>query len=199
MKSHLYPIINCAIIALATVTFASAALHASEAADAALVDDFSDANRTSRGFDRIVLTDSSTGGQTTFTSSVSDGALSAEGEIAPPRGQPGWASMVLLLASDGSPVDLSQYEGIRLRVQVTKGMLSVSANSSEITNFDYHAAMVPGTPKGVEEIRIPFKDMKRAWSEQTALNPATIASISLVAVDFQKARFAYQIDEIGFY
>jgi hypothetical protein len=94
---------------------------------------------------------------------------------------------------------LSQYEGIRLRVRVQKGHLSISANSTEVDNFDYHAMTVPRTPDGFEEVRIPFRDMKRAWSEQTPLNRATIVSVSLVAVDFQKAGFAYDVEEVGFY
>jgi hypothetical protein len=67
--------------------------------------------------------------------------LNAKAKIVPPRGQPGWASEVLLLDPQGLPVDASQYEGIRLRVRIHKGALSVSANSTEVTNYDYHAAV----------------------------------------------------------
>jgi hypothetical protein len=78
-------------------------------------------------------------------------------------------------------------------------MLSLTANSTEIKNFDFHASLIPRKGDEFHEVRVPFGDMKRAWSEQTPLNPATIASISLVAVDLQKGAFAYDIDEIGFY
>ena len=74
--------------------------------------------------------------------SVEAGVLSARGQISPPRGQPGWASTVLLLDPQGLPRDASAYEGIRLLIRVNKGNLSVSANSSEITNYDFHAAVV---------------------------------------------------------
>jgi hypothetical protein len=165
----------------------------------AMLDDFSDVARTSAGLDRIVITDTTAGGASTLNPTFSDGVFTAEGEIGPPRGQPGWVSVILLLSSSGEPVDLSKYEGIRIRARVRKGMLSITANSAEITNYDYHSAAISRKRDEFQEVRIPFQDMKRAWSEQTPLNPATIVSVSLVAVDFQKGHFAYDVDEVGFY
>ncbi len=84
--------------------------------------------------------------------------------------------------------------------RVNKGNLSVSANSSEITNFDYHAAQVSRQSDGeFHEVRIPFSQMKRAWSEQTPLNTNTLTSLSLVAFDIQHGAFDFEIDEISFY
>ena len=165
----------------------------------ALLDDFSDPAHSSLGINRIVVTDTTAGGASTVRQSVVNGVFTAEGEIAPPRGQPGWVSVVLLLSPTGAPADLTKYTGIKVRVRVRQGYLSVTANSSEIKNFDYHAALLPKKPGELQEVRIAFRDMKRSWSEQTPLNPATIASINLVAVDFQKGTFAYDVDEIGFY
>lgn len=186
-----------ALLGLASFALAPCFAHAANAS--ALLDDFSDPVRTSRGFDRITVDDASVGGGSRLAQSFKDGVLSAEAEIAPARGQPGWVSLVLLLNADGKPADLSDYQGIRLRVRVREGMLSVSANSTDVTNYDYHAALVP--PKGdtIREVRIAFDDMKRAWSEQTQLDPATIASVSLVAVGFQKGAVAFDVDEVGFY
>lgn len=165
----------------------------------ALLDDFSDPVRTSLGFDRIAIDDASVGGGSRLTQNFKNGVLSAAADIAPARGQPGWVSLVLLLTPDGQPADVSQYEGVRARVRVRQGTLSISANSTEVTNYDYHAAVIP--PKGdtLQDVRIAFKDMKRAWSEQTPLNPAMIASVSLVAVGFQKGTVAFEVDEVGFY
>lgn len=165
----------------------------------ALLDDFSDPVHSSRGINRIVVTDSTVGGASQLRQSVAKGVFTAEGEIAPPRGQPGWVSVVLLLTPNGAPADLSKYQGIRLRVRTRQGLLSVTANSTEIKNYDYHSAMVPQKPDEYQELRIAFRDMKRAWSEQTPLNPATIASVNLVAFDLQKGVFAFDVDEIGFY
>jgi len=164
------------------------------------VDDFNDPNINSLGIARMFINDTSAGGQTSTQQSVTGGVLSAKGEILPPRGQPGWASAVLLLDPQGLPQDASAYEGIRLLVRVNKGNLSVSANSSEITNFDYHAALVTRQSDGkFHEVRIPFSEMKRAWSEQTPLNTSTLTGLSVVAFDLQKGTFDFEIDEIGFY
>lgn len=164
------------------------------------VDDFTDPSKNSLGIDRLFVDDTTTGGTTRTEHRVDGGVLSATGEISPPRGQPGWASTILLLDPQGLPQDASAYEGIRLVVRVNKGNLAVSANSSEITNFDYHAAPITRQSDGkFHEVRIPFSRMKRAWSEQIALNPKTLASISLVALDLQKGSFDYEIDEVSFY
>jgi hypothetical protein len=164
------------------------------------IDDFSDPDTSSLGIARLFVDDTSAGGQTSVQHSVDGGVLSASGEILPPRGQPGWASTVLLLDPQGLPQDASAYEGVRLVVRVNKGNLSVSANSSEITNFDYHAAQVTRQSDGeFHEVRIPFTQMKRAWSEQTPLNTRTLASLSLVAFDIQQGAFDFEIDEISFY
>ena len=164
-----------------------------------LLDDFSDPHRTRAGIERIVIDDSSIGGKSHASQSSADGVLSVEGEIFPGRGQPGFVSLILLLAPAGEPRDLSGYEGIRIRVHVTKGALTVVAASSEIQNFDYHATAIPRTSKGLQEIKIPFEDLKRVWSEQTPLNLETISSINLVASGLQKGGFAYEVDEVGFY
>lgn len=165
-----------------------------------LVDDFSRAEHNSLGNPRIFLNDSTSGGGTSTEQSVSAGILSVSGEIVPPRGQPGWASSVLLLDPQGLARDASAYEGIRLLVKLNKGMLSVSANSTDITNFDFHAAPVMVTADGeFHEVKIPFSSMKRAWSEQTTLNTKTIASLSIVAFGMQKSAVDFEVDEVAFY
>lgn len=165
-----------------------------------LIDDFSDAQNNSLGYPRQFMNDSMAGGQTTTEQIVKDGVFIAKGDIVPPRGQPGWASSILLLDPTGAPVDASTFEGIRLRLRINKGMVSVSANSTEITNFDYHAAIVTRQPgNDFQEVKIPFNSMKRAWSEQTPLNAATLNSISIVAVAMQKDTFEFELDEVSFY
>jgi hypothetical protein len=186
-----------AMVAAIGVTMLNAAL--ANGLDSA-IDDFSDPKTNSLGIARVFVDDTSAGGQTRVQQSVDGGVLSANGEILPPRGQPGWASTVLLLNPQGLPQDASAYAGIRLLVRVNKGNLSVSANSSEITNFDYHAAQVTRQPDNAfHEVRIPFSQMKRAWSEQTPLNTKTLTSLSLVAFDIQPGSFDFEIDEISFY
>jgi len=165
-----------------------------------LVDDFSDAKNNSFNIARQFMNDTVAGGGTTTEQSVAKGIISLRGEIVPPRGQPGWASTVLLFNQKNLPVDASSYEGIRLLVKINSGNISISANSTEVTNFDYHAALVvAASDDKFHEIKIPFSSMKRTWSEQTQLNNRTISGLSIVAFDMQKSSFDFEVDEVSFY
>ncbi|MDC8832445.1 CIA30 family protein [Alteromonas gilva] len=189
---HLLNSAACAML----LTFTGAAL-----ADTlpAVVDDFS-AETNNLGLPRQHMNDSVAGGSTVSNASVSEGVLYLSGDIAPPRGQPGWASTVLLLDAAGEPQDASAYQGIRMRVKINSGNMSVSANSTEITNFDYHAAPVVVKPDGeFHVVKIPFEKLARAWSAPTALNTQTLASLSITAFEMQKGSYDFAIDEVGFY
>jgi hypothetical protein len=165
-----------------------------------LIDDFSDATNNNLGISRQFLNDTIAGGGTTTTQNIENGVVSAKGDIIPARGQPGWASMVLPLDSHNLPQDASTFAGIRLLVKINSGNLSISANSTEITNFDYHAAPVSVAADGkFHEVKIPFTSLKRAWSEQTPLNTKTISSLSITAYGLQKSAFDFELDEVSFY
>lgn len=165
-----------------------------------VIDDFSSATNTSLGFQRYFLNDSMAGGATKTEQQVAKGIISSKGDIVPPRGQPGWASIALPLENQGVPKDASAFEGIRLRLKIVAGNLSISANSTEITNFDYHAAPVTVVADGeFHEVKIPFESMKRSWSEQTPLNTKTLNSISITAYDMAKGNFDFAVDEVSFY
>ncbi|MGB0495687.1 MAG: CIA30 family protein [Kangiellaceae bacterium] len=165
-----------------------------------IVDDFSDPLNNSIGIPRQFLNDSVAGGKTTTEQTISNGVIYLKGEITPPRGQPGWASTILLLEPKGLPQDASAFEGISLFIKVNSGNVSLSANSSEVTNFDYHAALVSVASDGkFHEVKIPFASMKRGWSEQTQLNTKTISSLSIVAYGLQKTSFDFEVDKISFY
>lgn len=191
------------LIRRATALFAaiSATATASLAfANGPVLDSFNDATLNDYGATRLFIDDTAAGGKTSVSNKFENGVLVSSGTITPPRGQPGWASMALLLKPDGSPADLSQYKGVALKIKVAKGNVNVSANSSEVQNYDYHAAPIARTRGDeIQEVRIDFSDMKRAWSAPTKLNLATITSISVVAADLQPGEFAFELDEVSFY
>jgi len=185
-----------ALLALFAVSQTAAVANNQES----VIDDFSDPQVNSLGVDRLFLDDTTAGGQTVVSNTVKDGLLTIKGEIVPARGQLGWASAALLLDAQGAPQDVSEYEGIRLVIRIKEGNLSVSANSADVKNYDYHAALVTRHGDGeFHEVKIPFSSMKRAWSEQTPLNTETIQSISLVAFGMQPCSFAFEVDEVSFY
>lgn len=165
-----------------------------------VVDDFSDPRKNSLGIDRLFLDDRTAGGQTTTQHSIENGVLSAKGDLVPARGQPAWASIALPLVGLGGEQDRSSYQGVRLVVRVNAGNLSISANSSVITNFDFHASTVVAANDGeFHEVKIPFAEMKRAWSAPTKLDTKTLNGLSLVAFGLQKGSFDFEFDEVGFY
>ena len=186
--------------ALILLFFTLAPVPARAASQPALLDDFSDPRHNSQGIDRLLFDDKAAGSQSHATQKCAGGVLRVEGELVPGRGVPAFVSVVSLLSPDGKPHDLTGYEGVRLRVKAVKGILSVQVGSTEVQNFDYHtSAPIAGRRDEFQEIRLPFKAMKRSWSEQTVLNLKSITSINLVSFGMAKDTFAYEVQEIGFY
>ena len=179
----------------------SALLPLSRAASApALVDDFSQAEHTSGGATRMLITDKDAGGRSNASEKFDGGVLKMTGQLIPGRGRPAFISLVSLLSPQGLPQDVSAYEGVRLRVKVEQGLLAVQVSSTDVDNYDYHtSAPLTRNPNAFQEIRIPFKTMKRAWSEQTSLNLKNVTAVNLVTLSMAKEDFAYEVDEIGFY
>ncbi|MDY6928581.1 MAG: CIA30 family protein [Pseudomonadota bacterium] len=165
-----------------------------------LVDDFSHQSQNSLGVQRQFMNDTVAGGSSESEVTVQGGKIHLTGNLIPPRGQPAWASSILLLDAKGKPMDASGYQGIRLKVKINQGLMSVSANSAEVENFDYHAAPVLIKADGkFHEVKLPFTSLKRAWSEQTTLDASTLNSLSIVAFAMQQSAYDFVIDEIGFY
>jgi hypothetical protein len=185
---------------LLTALLAFGPLAAQVAAPALLLDDFSDPKLNKNGVERLLIDDKGAGSSSKATQKCENGVLSVKGDLVPGRGVPAFISEVSLLSPDGKSKDLSGYQGIRLRVKVIKGILCVQAGSSEIQNYDYHTSAPIGGKRGeFQEVRIPFKEMKRGWSEQTVLNLKSITSVNLVSFGMAKDSFAYEVGELGFY
>lgn len=185
---------------LITTLLALGAIAAEPAKAPLLLDDYSDAKNNKHGIERLLINDKEAGSSSTATQKCANGVLSISGDLVPGRGVPAFISHVSLLSADGKPKDMTGFTGVRVKVKVTKGILCVQVGSSEITNFDYHtSAPIAGKRGEFQEVRIPFKDLKRAWSEQVALNLKSITSVNLVSFGLAKDAFAYEVDEIGFY
>ena len=187
------------VIVIGTL-LAPAVPPASAATPALLLDDYSDAKRNRSGFERLLVTDAALGSRSKATQTCTQGVLKVDGELVPGRGVPAFVSAVSLLSTNGTPRDLAAYQGVRLRVRVLRGILCVQVASSKITNFDFHtSAPIPGARAEFKEVRIAFKDLKRAWSEAVPLDPATVTSVNLVSFGTAPNAFAYEVDELGFY
>jgi hypothetical protein len=189
-----------AAASLVTPLFALCAVATRGGATPLLLDDYSDPKLNKNGVERILIDDKTAGSSSKATQKCENGILSVKGDLVPGRGVPAFISEVSLFAADGKAKDLSGYEGVRLRVKVIKGILCLQVASSDIRNFDYHAsAPIVGKRGEFQEVRIPFKELKRAWSEQIPLNLKSITSVNLVSFGMARDSFAYEVDEIGFY
>ncbi len=193
MHPLLRPVFVPVILLIATSS------HVLRAEPPALVDDFSNPAQTTRGAGRLLFTDKDAGSQSTATQRCENGVLLVQGELKPGRGAPAFISIPLLLTPDARPQDLGACTGVRLKVKLIQGGLSVQVASAEVTNFDYHAAPVAAKRGEFVEVRVPLKDLKRAWSEQTPLNTRTVTSVNLVVFGMAPGAFAFEVDEIGFY
>lgn len=169
------------------------------AAASALVDDFANPTQTARGAMRLLFTDKDAGSQSQATQRCADGLLLVQGELKPGRGAPAFISIPLLLSADAKPEDVGSYAGVRLRVKLTQGTLTVQVASADVDNYDYHSAPVVAKRGQFAEVRVPFADLKRAWSAHTPLNVKAITSVNLVAFAMAPGAFAFEVDEIGFY
>ena len=165
-----------------------------------VIDDFSDPQRNKNGLERLFVNDASVGGTSKALPQCTNGVLIVKGELVPARGMPAFVSQVSLLAAGGAPKDLSEYQGVRVRLRGVQGIIAVQVATTDVKNFDYHTSSpLVAKPGGFQDLRIPFKDLKRAWSEPTALNLKSVTSINLVSFGTARGSFAYEIDELGLY
>jgi hypothetical protein len=194
-----HPLLRCPLLVPVVLLLLGTCSPALQAAAPALVDDFSDATRTSRGAGRLMIDDAGAGSKSHATQRVENGVLVVAGELAPGRGAPAFISIPLLLTPDAKTEDVSAYTGVRLRVKIVQGNLIAQVASTDVDNFDYHSAPVVAKRGEFAEVRVPFADMKRAWSAQTPLSTKLVNGVNLVAFGMTPGAFAYEVDEIGFY
>jgi hypothetical protein len=165
-----------------------------------LIDDYSDPTRNRSGLERLLIDDKMVGSGSKATQRCTNGVLFVQGNLVPGRGVPAFISQASLLAAEGKPRDLTGHQGVRLRVKVIQGLLCVQVASASVTNFDYHAGPpIAGKRGDFQEVKVPFKDMKRSWSEQTPLDLKSLTSVNLISFGMAKDAFAYEVDELGFY
>jgi len=192
-------VLRCPVFVPVVLLLLTAAAPALHAATPALIDDFSNPDRTARGAGRLVIDDASAGSKSHATQRCENGVLMVQGELAPGRGAPAFISIPLLLTPDAKPVDVSSYTGVRLRVKLTQGNLSVQVSSTDVDNFDYHLAPVVAKRGEFAEVRVPFAEMKRAWSAQTPLSLKLVNGVNFVTFGMAPGSFAFEVDEVGFY
>ncbi len=163
------------------------------------IDDFSQDDLVSTlGNSWTAMTDNVMGGKSKMEYTTEAGVLKVKGEITPLSGRPGFASFTLQLNDAGKPMDISHFDGLKIRANVTAGGVGIQLMTPTITNYDYHGKLLT-TTDGMQDLKIPFSDFRQMWSAQVPWTGKDVFAIALMVSNFQSLPFAYEIDSIEFY
>jgi hypothetical protein len=111
---------------------------------------------------------------------------------------PGTAGISLALDGGGSPVDVSAFTGVRLKITAAKGSLVMKLVTDGVKNYDFHAAAIAAKP-GVQQLDLPFAQFRQLWSAQVPFTGKDLRGIALWASGFAAGDYDFTIDEISFY
>lgn len=165
----------------------------------ALLDDFEDEDLTSTlGTTWRVYRDAALGGKSTVDYAFSDGLLRVTGQIAPGAGSLGFIELMLPLDEHDAPRDVTPFDGVRVRIRVTEGEVLLKLRSPNVTNFDYHAVILPAST-AFQELVLPFSAFRQLWSAPVPWTGRQVAGITLSIGGTEAAPFAFEIDELAFF
>jgi imidazolonepropionase-like amidohydrolase len=166
---------------------------------AVLIDDFSSGTMTSSaGPAWSIDNDAALGGTSTANVEHIEGALKVSGRLQPKTGMPGLAGISLQL-NPGGVADLSKFTGIRLRVTSTAGALALKVATAGVTNYDYHAAIIP-TKAEPQTLEIPFASLRQLWSSPVEWKGSDVQAIALWVSTFgAPSDYAFTVDSIELY
>jgi imidazolonepropionase-like amidohydrolase len=165
---------------------------------ASLIDDFSSADlRSSSGPTWSRDIDTAWGGSSTMTAESRGGTLHLRGKLVPKPGVPGLAGISLQFDSSSAPVDLSEYDGVKLRIK-SSGPVALKMLTSGVKNYDYHAAAIPASST-VRELTLPFSDFRQLWSAPIPWTGHDVTGIALWVSGMSPTDYDLTIDSIELY
>lgn len=164
-----------------------------------LIDDFSSESLiSSAGPEWSVDTDASFGGGSTAHLEHGDGVLRVTGKLLPKSGTPGLAGISLRL-DPKSPVDLSSFTGIRIRVAARVASLQLKVITAGVTNYDYHAAVI-GASDELRTVEVPFSSLRQFWSAPMPWKGTDVLGVALWVGNFgMPQEFEFAVDSIELY
>jgi imidazolonepropionase-like amidohydrolase len=167
--------------------------------NASLIDDFSGRDLTSTiGQQWSIDNDSVFGGSSTIRTEERNGSLHVWGKLQPKSGMPGLAGISLQFDNGESPLDLTAFDGVRLKITSTKGPLSLKLLTTGVKNYDYHAAFIPNRPKP-QTLELPFTEFRQIWSAPVAWTGRDVRGIALWVSSISSGDYDFTVDSIEFY
>ncbi len=164
-----------------------------------LVDDFASGSLTSAlGTAWRVVTDEALGGTSTAEASVSDGALHVEASLRPGPAGIGFVELVLPLDATGAPRDVSDWDGVRVRLRVQRGPLALKLQTEDVGNADHHAVLLE-PHEDVQELTLPFTGFRQLWSAPVPWTGRRVLAVALSSGGVDAAEVAYEVEAIAWY
>jgi hypothetical protein len=166
---------------------------------ASLIDDFSAKDLTSSIGQRWSIdSDSSFGGASTVRTAHRKGALHVWGRLNPKAGMPGLAGISLNFDDGEKPLDVSGFDGVRLRITSTKGPLALKLITAGIKNYDYHAAFIQNRPTA-QLLESPFTEFRQIWSAPVAWTGKDMRGVALWVSNMAAGDYDFTVDSIELY
>lgn len=163
------------------------------------VDDFEDGDRrAASGLSWISVADDLMGGSTTVELRVtapgdrSRYALRVAGQLA----EKGFAGAWVALDSRAQPTDVSDYEGIRLRLR-GNGTLQLGLRAGPLPGFNYMAPVEAGTDW--TQVAVPFVNLQAAGQGAPAIDLRAARWLGVSTRSGRTGRFEFEIDDVELY
>jgi imidazolonepropionase-like amidohydrolase len=171
----------------------------SQAWTQALLDDFSKTDLTGAfGIKWEQTLDNYLGGKSTIQHEYHDGTLRVWGKLQPASGAPGLVGLSLDLDKQGTLFDVSQFNGMRLRIKNVAGPLFMKITTAGVNNYDYHQVMIAPSPE-FQTLELPFAQFRQLWSAPVAWTGKDVRGVALWVSGFQPADFEFVVDKVEFY
>jgi hypothetical protein len=169
--------------------------------DKPLLDDFCSASATaSIGTEWRASPVSGNNGRSTMDLSFAKGSLSAKGTIrlGNPFQGPGRISVLLPLDAQGTEFDVTQWDGVRIKIRRSGAPLLLRLACNEIANGDHFAKELPASTE-MQTYDLPWSSLGQVMSPQQVWKGKRVTGIELVAYGWLTQEFSFEVGRIEFY
>ena len=163
------------------------------------VDDFEDGDRRSpAGLSWISIADDLMGGSSvtelrvTAPGARSRHALRVAGDVA----AEGFAGAWVALDGRAQPVDVTDFEGVRLRLR-GRGTVQLALRAGPMPGFNYEAPIDAGT--AWTQVTVPFASLKAASQAAPVMDLKTVRWLGVSTRPGSSGRFEVEIDDVELY
>jgi len=133
------------------------------------------------------ISDTMMGGKSTSTIALQDNMLSIDTQLGKPGGFGAWAGMQVMF---DSPVDASQYKGVKITYQGSNVPFGISVYHSEIQDWDHFSATLQPSDHWTT-VEVPFSQLKQfGFGSQKDWSAKSLAGLSLVWRSMQGQQLA---------